>query len=85
MRIGVHNSINGGLLNVIEEIRFLKTNTTQFFIHSPRTWGIDKIDETQKNQFIQKLKELNINPVIVHSSYLINPLSSNREVIDRSK
>jgi len=85
MRIGVHNSTNGGILNVIKEIEFLKTNATQFFIHSPRIWDIKEIDENEKKIFKDSIKRLNIFPVVVHSSYLINPLSKNIETVEKSK
>jgi deoxyribonuclease-4 len=85
MRIGVHNSTNGGILNVIKEIEFLKTNATQFFIHSPRIWNIKEIDENEKKIFKDSIKRIDIFPVVVHSSYLINPLSKNIETVEKSK
>jgi deoxyribonuclease-4 len=85
MRIGVHNSTNGGILNVIKEVDFLKTNATQFFIHSPRIWDISEIKKSDKEKFRDEAKKLDIFPVVVHSSYLINPLSKNNETVEKSK
>ena len=85
MRIGVHNSANGGILNVIKEVSFLKTNATQFFVHSPRSWDIKEIEENEKKSFRDHAKKIGIFPVVVHCSYLINPLSKNTKTVKKSK
>ncbi len=84
IKLGVHNSTNGGILNVIDECKYLKTNTTQFFIHSPRTWFLKDIKEYEINKFVSEIKSMNISPVVIHSSYLINPLSENEETKEKS-
>ncbi len=84
IRIGVHNSANGGIINVIKEIEFLKTNSTQFFIHSPRSWDIKDLENKEVNLFLKLKQKLDINPVVIHSSYLISPLSENPQTVEKS-
>lgn len=85
MILGVHNSINGELTNAIDECIYLKTNASQIFIHSPRQWLFKEIDKKQVKTFIEKRKQAKIEKLIIHSSYLIYPLSKNKETIEKSK
>ncbi|MEF3279481.1 MAG: deoxyribonuclease IV [Elusimicrobiota bacterium] len=85
IKLGVHNSINGGVLNVLEECSYLKTNATQFFCHSPRNWDMLEIKNEEAKNFVLKSKEIGIYFIIIHSSYLINPLSENKETIRKSR
>lgn len=85
MILGVHNSINGGIINAIDECIYLKTNASQIFIHSPRQWLFKELGQNQSKNFIEKRKQAKIEKLIVHSSYLIYPLSKNKETIEKSK
>lgn len=84
MIAGVHNSINGGILNAIDEIKQIQTNATQIFVHSPRKWDFSVIDRKTAQNFKSAAKEINLKFIAVHSSYLINPLSQNYETSKKS-
>lgn len=83
-RVGVHTSIAGGIHLSMEKARTLGCSTVQIFSHNPRQWHINKIPENDVVKFKELRKAFNINPVFIHTSYLINLASSNEEVIKKS-
>ncbi len=83
--LGVHTSIKSSLLNSIEEAVELGCNTFQIFLHSPQVWQIPEFDDTTTEEFKKQRKLNKLNPLFVHSSYLINLISSNPKTINSSK
>ncbi|MCX7641335.1 MAG: deoxyribonuclease IV [Elusimicrobiales bacterium] len=83
--LGVHNSINGGILSALKEQEYLKTNAMQIFLHSPRSWHFNDIDLETSSKFISEARKRNISFLAVHSSYLISPLSENPKTLEKSK
>lgn len=84
MIIGVHNSINSGILTAIEECKVLKTNASQIFLHSPRIWQFKKISKDEIRLFKKNKTESGIVFFAIHSSYLISPLSDNKNTLEKS-
>jgi len=74
-RLGVHTSIAGGLHLSLERAHALGCNTMQIFSHNPRGWAIKSITEEEASRFKSLRKQLNISPVCIHTSYLINMAS----------
>ncbi len=85
LRIGFNNSISGGILNAIAESEILTTNTIQIFLHSPRVWEFDDISIDDAKIFRKEVKTKGINPIVVHSSYLLSPLSEISEKVKKTK
>lgn len=83
-RLGVHTSIAGGIHLAIERARDLGCNTLQLFSHSPRNWRRPEISYESVKRFKELRKIYEIEPVFVHSSYLINIASPDRTLIARS-
>lgn len=83
-RLGVHTSIAGGIHLSIERARDLGCNTLQLFSHSPRNWGRPEISYEAVQRFKELRKIYDIEPVFVHSSYLINIASPDRHLRRRS-
>lgn len=83
-RLGVHTSIAGGIHLAIERARALGCNTLQLFSHSPRNWRRPEISYESVQRFKELRKIYEIEPVFVHSSYLINIASHDRHLIARS-
>jgi deoxyribonuclease-4 len=77
-RLGVHTSIAGGLYLSLERAHALGCNTMQIFSHNPRGWAVKTISEEETSQFISLRQKLNISPVYIHTSYLINMASADR-------
>ncbi|MFN3739597.1 MAG: deoxyribonuclease IV [Thermodesulfovibrionales bacterium] len=83
-RLGVHTSIAGGVHLSIERARALGANTLQIFSHSPRNWRRPEISYESVQRFKELRKIYEIEPVFVHSSYLINIASPDRNLRARS-
>lgn len=83
-RIGVHVSIAGGIDKGLEKARDLGCSTVQLFSHNPRGWGIGSRDPIEITRFRTLKKEFDIRPVFIHTSYLINLASSQRDLQRRS-
>ena len=82
-RVGVHSSINGGLHRSLERANALGCNTVQIFSHNPRAWGVKSISQEDAAAFRSLRRNLDISPVFIHTSYLINMAS--KDVLLRRK
>ncbi len=85
MKLGVHCSIRKGFQNVLLEAKQLGINCLQMFTHSPRIWKFKPPDDNQIKEFTELRRKLKISPLIIHTAYLPNPASSNKEVYKKSK
>jgi deoxyribonuclease-4 len=83
-RIGVHISIAGGIDKGLERARELGCSTVQLFSHNPRGWGIGNRDPREITRFRTLIKEFDIRPVIIHTSYLINLASAKTDLLRKS-
>lgn len=72
MKLGAHQSIEGGYTKALDRIKNIGGNCLQIFSTSPRGWNFAKIDEVQTTQFQEKKSNLKIDPIYFHASYLIN-------------
>ncbi|MCE5193839.1 MAG: deoxyribonuclease IV [Nitrospiraceae bacterium] len=79
-RLGVHTSIAGGIHTSLVRASELGCSTMQIFSHNPRGWLVRDILQEEKIQFEKLREELDISPVYIHTSYLIN-MASNSEVL----
>lgn len=71
-KLGAHISIAGGHHKAIERIREIGGNCLQIFSSSPRGWNFAKLDENQLNMFLKTKKDMQIDPIYFHASYLVN-------------
>ena len=76
-RFGVHASIAGGLHLSLARANALGCNTVQIFSHNPRGWAVKNFSEDDVSAFKALRLSLDISPVFIHSSYLINMASKN--------
>lgn len=83
-RLGVHTSILGGIHFSLERARKLGCNTIQIFSHNPRQWKVKRISEKDVIEFKIKRKNYEINPIYIHTSYLINLASLDSCVLKKS-
>lgn len=68
----MHTSIAGGLTLSLRRAHELGCNTMQIFSHNPRGWALKEISEEDRDAFKALRKGLDISPVFIHTSYLIN-------------
>ena len=75
-RLGVHTSIAGGMHLALERAHALGCNTMQIFSHNPRGWTVKPVSDEESMLFKTTRERLDISPVSVHTSYLINIASA---------
>jgi deoxyribonuclease-4 len=79
-RIGVHLGTAGGASNAVERAREIGANTFQIFSSSPRMWRAPKVDPKQAARMAELRKTLDVGPLAIHTSYLVNVCSQSDEV-----
>ena len=75
LKIGCHLSASKGFENMGREILKLEGNTFQFFTRNPRGSKAKAIDEKDIENFLKLAKENNLNTILAHAPYTLNPCS----------
>ena len=83
-RIGVHLGTAGGASNAVERAREIGANTFQFFSSSPRMWRAPKVDPAQAARMKELRAKLDVGPLVIHTSYLVNVCSQTVEIREKS-
>jgi deoxyribonuclease-4 len=83
-RIGVHLGTAGGASNAVERAREIGANTFQIFTSSPRMWRAPKVDPKQAARMRELRAKLDVGPLVVHTSYLVNVCSQSSETREKS-
>ena len=83
-RIGIHLGTTGGASNAVEQARAIGANTFQIFSSSPRMWHAPKVDPKQAARMKQLRAALDVSPLVIHTSYLVNVCSQSDEVRQKS-
>jgi len=83
-RIGVHLGTAGGASNAVERAKEIGANTFQIFTSSPRMWRAPKVDPKQAERMRALRAALDVGPLVVHTSYLVNVCSQNTETRQKS-
>ena len=72
MRLGVHVPIAGGLLEAVTRAQRLGCTTMQIFSRSPRGGPATPLSPELADRFDAARRHAGIDPLIVHSPYIIN-------------
>ena len=72
MRLGVHVSIAGGLLEAVARAKRLSCTTMQIFSRSPRGGPAPQLAREDTERFDAQRRAAGIEPLAVHSPYIIN-------------
>ncbi len=83
-RIGVHLGTAGGASNAVERAREIGANTFQIFSSSPRMWRAPKVDPKQGERMRELRSKLDVGPLVIHTSYLVNVCSQSSEIREKS-
>jgi deoxyribonuclease-4 len=83
-RIGVHLGTAGGASNAVERAREIGANTFQIFSSSPRMWRAPGVDPEQAGRMRELRAALDVGPLVIHTSYLVNVCSQSDEVRQKS-
>jgi len=84
LKIGCHVSIAGGVDNSVIRAEELRCSTMQIFSKNASTWREKILKEDEVESFRENLKNSNINPVFIHTSYLVNLASPSDELYFKS-
>ena len=83
-RIGIHLGTAGGASNAVERAREIGANTFQFFSSSPRMWRAPKVDPKQAERMRAQRAALDVGPLVIHTSYLVNVCSQTEDIREKS-
>ena len=83
-RIGIHLGTAGGASNAVERAREIGANTFQIFSSSPRMWRAPKVDPKQAARMKELRAKLDVGPLVIHTSYLVNVCSQTDEIREKS-
>jgi len=83
-RIGVHLGTAGGASNAVERAKEIGANTFQIFSSSPRMWRAPRVDPKQCERMRELRAKLDVGPLVIHTSYLVNVCSQSDEVREKS-
>ena len=83
-RIGIHLGTTGGASNAVERAREIGANTFQIFSSSPRMWRAPKVDPKQAERMKAQRAALDVGPLVIHTSYLVNVCSQTDDIREKS-
>lgn len=83
-RIGAHVTTAGGLGTAIEKAKNIGANCIQIFSSPPQQWRPPSHSAKARQLFKTTCEELDITPVYVHGTYLINLASDNPISVQQS-
>ena len=83
-RIGIHLGTAGGASNAVEHAVEIGANTFQIFSSSPRMWRAPKVDPKQATRMKELRAKLDVGPLVIHTSYLVNVCSQSDDVREKS-
>src|SRR3989338_7150702 len=84
MRLGVHVSIAGGILEAVTRGQRLGCTTMQIFSRSPRGGAAPQISRETAERFDAQRRCAGIDPLAVHSPYIINLASPEAQMWKQS-
>jgi len=84
MRVGCHIQISGGLRKAVERAVERGCQTMQVFVSNPRGWKQSDMLPADIDDFREGCREAGLDPVFVHTIYLINVASPEETVWERS-
>lgn len=77
MKFGMHVSAAGGIDSTVGNAAKFGCETMQIFVNPPQRWNPVEIPEEQTKSFLSKNQKAKIEPIFIHSIYLINLASHN--------
>ena len=83
-RIGIHCSTQGGVWMAVQRAVEYGANTCQIFSSSPRTWKSGTVRPGDAAKLAAARAEHDVNPVVIHASFLINLCSQTASIRETS-
>ena len=73
VKIGCHIPAAGGYTAMVERALSIGADTFQYFTRNPRGGAVRAYDEADMRQALQKMRAGNIEVVVAHAPYTLNP------------
>jgi len=83
-RVGGHVSAAGGPHKAVERAAAIGANCVQVFSGSPRSWKRKPIEELDAAAVAEACSQYGVSPLITHALYLINLVSEDPALVDKS-
>ncbi len=83
-RLGVHLPLATGMVRAVERARTIRAQALQIWTDHPTAWRRRAAPPVEAPAFRHRLRALDIGPVAVHASYLINIAGPDPEFFERS-
>ncbi len=83
--LGAHVSISGGVYNAPKRGRDLGCDVIQIFSKNQMQWKAKPFTEEDTIKFKKNIEKYNIKDVVIHTSYLINIGSPDKEKLEKSQ
>ncbi|MDQ2681476.1 MAG: deoxyribonuclease IV [Candidatus Eremiobacteraeota bacterium] len=80
MRIGVHARTSGGYPAVVAHAQKIGSRAIQIFSGNPRSYRVGAIDRASLENFAHLRQAADIDPCVIHTSYLINLASEDPKI-----
>jgi deoxyribonuclease IV len=84
VRVGVHTSIAGSVVNAVDRARKIGCDTFQMFSANPRGWNTVDPSPEDCERFREARTRYGLAPVAVHDNYLINLASADAVIREKS-
>ncbi len=84
VRLGVHVSILGGIEKAVLRARELGCSAMQIFSRNPRGWNVRPLSLRTIRSIREGTALRDIDPIVVHTPYLINLATPNDDLYERS-
>ena len=84
MRIGRHMPTNSKMVKAAEIAHELGCDAIQVFVSNPTGWRPTADDPKGTAAFLQRTRELQLDPVVIHAPYLINLASPDDVIWEKS-
>jgi len=71
-RLGAHLPLGGGMVRAVERAHEIGADALQIFADNPTAWRRRAGPPVEQAHFRERLIELDIRPIAIHASYLVN-------------
>ena len=83
-RLGAHLPLGNGMVKAVERAHEIGAGTLQVFVDNPTAWRRRQAPPAELPAFRTRLTDLDIGPVAVHASYLVNLAGVEEDFFGRS-
>jgi len=81
MRLGLHIGVSGGYDAAVDYAQRLGCSALQIFSGNPKTYRVGKMNVPALEAFRDKRKAADLDPAVIHTSYLINLASEDEKMV----